>query len=352
VVVRPTTGMAMVRRGAPLEPWTFERRDLRPDDVAVEVLWCGVCASDVAALQGVDEARLPLVVGHEFTGRVREVGDSVTWFAAGDLVAVGNVVDSCGVCEECRAGFENYCRVGPTPTYLGTDRRDGLPTQGAWSGEHVVRDRFAHALPAALDPAAAAPLMCAGITVWEALQHWSVGPGRSVGVVGLGGLGHLAVRFARALGARVTVFTTSAGKREAALALGADEVVVSSESDQMRAQGRRLDFVLDTAGGEHDPSPYLETLRLHGAMCMVGIQPRIDLASASLRRGRRSLSGSGTGSPRSTREMLDFASTHGIVADVEVLPVRRAQEAVDRLSRGDVRGRLVLDLRGGVSGPA
>ncbi len=342
--MRDAIGLALLEPGGTLAPFSFQRRDLRPADVAVRITHCGVCFSDLSALRSVPAQQLPLVPGHEFTGVVSAVGPDVTKFAVGDPVAVGNIVDSCGECANCLAGFENYCIRYPTPTYLGRDRHDGSPQQGAYSSEYVVAEKWAYPLAATLDPAAAAPLMCAGITVWEALTHWEVGTGRRVGVVGLGGLGHLGVKFAKALGAEVALFTTSPGKEAAARALGADDVIVSRDSDAMRAQAGRFDFIVDTASAGHDPSPYLDALRLHGTLCMLGISDRIDVASFSLRWGRHSLAGSGTGSPATTQQMLDFCAEHDLTADVEVLPAHAVQTALDRLARNDVRYRFVLDL--------
>ncbi|GAA1850725.1 NAD(P)-dependent alcohol dehydrogenase [Pseudonocardia ailaonensis] len=343
--MRPTVGLAVRTPGGPVQPWSFERRDLRPDDVAVAVTYCGVCYSDVEAIHGAREPGLPLVPGHEFVGRVRAVGDAVTRFRVGDEVAVGNCVDSCGACDECRAGAENHCSDGgPTLTYLGVDRRDGRRTQGGWSTEYVVAEAWVHRLPDGLDPAASAPLMCAGITSWEALRHWEVGPGSTVGVVGIGGLGHLGVKFAKALGAEVVAFTATPDRVADITALGADEVVVSSDPDAMAAQARRFDFVLDTASRRHDLSPYLRALRLHGTLCLLGIPPTVEVETRALRVGRHSLSGSGTGSPARVREMLGFCAEHGITADVEVLPSAEIATALDRLERGDVKYRMVLDL--------
>ena len=248
-----TAYQAQVPNG-PLRRVQLERRDLRSDDVAVRITYCGVCHSDLHALRTPVDlgGSFPLVPGHEFVGEVTAVGDQVADFAVGDPVAVGNIVDSCGECAMCRADQENFCTEFPTVTYSGTDRRDGSTTFGGYASEYVVRDRFVYHRPAQLDPAAVAPLMCAGVTVWEPLRRWDVGPGSSVAVVGLGGLGHLAVKFAHTLGADVTVFTTSARKAGDARALGADQVVVSTDDEAMASVGNRFDFVLDTASAPHD----------------------------------------------------------------------------------------------------
>lgn len=351
-MARNVTGWALQEPGEPLAPWDFTRRDLRPDDVAVQVTFCGVCHSDLHALDAMSAAAhsgeaggLPFVPGHEFVGRVAAVGPEVTGFAVGDAVAVGNIVDSCGTCRACSAGQENYCEQFPTTTYGGTDRVDGSTTQGAWSGEYVVRERFAYALPEGLDPAGAAPLMCAGVTVWEPLRRWGAGPGTQVGVVGLGGLGHVAVKLAHAMGARVTVFTTSPGKEADARALGADDVVVSRDEDAMAAVKGRFDLILDTVSAAHDPAPYLRALAMDGTLCVLGIpeQPwQVD--PLALLVGRKSLAASGSGGVSSTQAMLDFAAEHGVVADVEVLAADQVSIALERLRANDVRYRFVLDM--------
>ena len=344
-MARDTTGWALLAPGQQLVPWEFARRDLRADDVAVRVTFCGVCHSDLHAIDGAAATDLPLVPGHEFVGEVAAVGDAVTRFAVGDAVAVGNIVDSCGVCASCLGERQQFCEQHPTTTYGGRDRSDGTTTRGGYSSECVVRERFVYALPAALDPAGAAPLMCAGVTVWEPLRHWGVGPGTTVGVVGLGGLGHLAVKFAKALGARVEVFTTSPGKTGAALALGADAVVLSTDDEAMAAVRGRFDFIVDTVSAVHDPSPYLRALAMDATLCVLAIpsEPwQVDPLSLTL--GRKSLASTGSGGIRSTQEMLDFAAEHGIVADVEVLPAAQVNEALVRLERNDVRYRFVLDV--------
>ena len=322
---------------------SIERRDLRSDDVALRVDFCGVCHSDVHALHALDgDARL--VPGHELVGTVTEVGSGVTLFAPGDAVAVGTIVDSCGECDLCAAGQENFCREFPTLAYGGVDRRDGRPTLGGWSREQVVRERFVHRLPAGLDPAAAAPLLCAGITVWEPLRSRGVGPGTRVGVVGLGGLGHLAVKLARALGAEVTVFTSSAAKTPDALALGASAVVVSRDSEAMAAQRGRFDLVLDTISAPHDVAPYLRVLALDGALSVLGALGPVTVEVLDLLIGRKSLTSGGSGGLRATQELLDFCAEHGVAAEVEVLPSAEVGTALARLEANDVRYRFVLDL--------
>jgi uncharacterized zinc-type alcohol dehydrogenase-like protein len=332
--------------GARLERRTLTRRDLRADDVAVRVTFCGVCHSDLHALHTPieDGGTFPLVPGHEFVGEVTAVGDEVTRFAVGDAVAVGNIVDSCGECSMCRAGQENFCEQFPTLTYGGPDRHgDGL-TQGAYSSAYVVRDRFVYHRPANLDPAGVAPLMCAGITVWEPLRRWQVGPGSRVGIVGLGGLGHLAVKFAHALGAEVTVFTTSASKADDARALGADHVVISTDEQAMREQRNRFALVLDLIPTAHELAPYLDCVALDGTLCSLGHLGPVTVETLALLIGRKSLSSAGSGGRAHTQEMLDFCGQHGIIADVEVLPSAQVHVALDRLAQGDVRYRFALDL--------
>lgn len=336
--------MALTAPGGTWEPYDFERRALRPDDVAVRVTWCGVCHSDLHAAEAMTAGSPPLVPGHEFVGEVTAVGGEVTEFRVGDPVAVGNIVDSCGTCTACRAGQEQFCVEYPTTTYGGRDRVDGSATLGAYSRDYVVREAFVYPLPSGLDPAGVAPLMCAGATVYEPLRRWNAGPGQLVGVVGLGGLGHLAVKFAVALGARVAVFTTSPGKEAAARELGADEVIVSGDPDAMAAQSGRFDLIIDTASAKHDPSPYLRALRMDGTLCMLGIPDRYEPEAMALLYGFKRLTGSGSSGRPRTREMLEFAARHGITADVERIPARRVGHALDRLSRNDVRWRFVLDL--------
>lgn len=332
------------RPGEPLERRTIQRRELRADDVAVRITHCGVCHSDLHALAQTDPSMFPIVPGHEFVGTVVDVGTGVAELAVGDAVAVGNIVDSCGHCAMCRAGQENFCIEFPTLTYGGVDRRDGSLTQGGFSTEYVVRDRFVYRRPAGLDPAGVAPLMCAGITVWEPLRRWNVGSTSRVGVVGLGGLGHLAVKLAAALGAEVTVFTSSPAKTQDARALGAHRVVVSADEEAMAEQANSLDLVIDTISVSHDIAPYLRAVALDGTLCSLGYLGHVDVDTTALLIGRKSLSSAGSGGRPATQELLDFCGAHGITADVEVLPAAEIATALQRLAENDVRYRFVLEI--------
>ncbi|MEV1020991.1 NAD(P)-dependent alcohol dehydrogenase [Streptomyces sp. NPDC050264] len=343
--MRTTTGWQAEGAGTALRRTSLHRRDLRPDDLAIRVDYCGVCHSDLHALGSHDSARNgPLVPGHEFTGVVTGTGPAVTRFAAGDPVAVGNIVDACGACPMCRAGQENFCHTFPTLTYAGVDRHDGSTTLGAFSREYVVRDRFAHPLPPGLDPAAAAPLLCAGITVWEPLRSLGVGPGSRVAVAGLGGLGHLAVKFAVALGADTTVISRSPGKADDARRLGAHHLIVSSDPAEMAAARDRFDVVVDTISASHDLGPYLRLVAMDGTLSHLGHLGPVSVETMDLLVGRKKLSSAGSGGLPATAAMLDFCAEYGITAEIELLPSARVNEAFDRLRRNDVRYRFVLDM--------
>lgn len=338
-----TIGYAAFEANGALRPWTFERRGLRPSDVAIRVLYCGVCHSDLHSIHNT-QGTFPLVPGHEMVGVVERTGAEVTRFRSGDMVAIGTIVDSCRVCEPCRDEMEVYCRAFPTLTYGGTDRVDGSMTQGGYATHYVADEHFVYHLPDGLDPAAAAPLVCAGVTTYSPLRHWQVGPGMTVGIVGIGGLGHLAVKFARAMGAHVVAFTTSTAKVEEAMRLGAHEVVVSTDEAQMAAQAFRFDFILDTVSVTYPMDPYLLALRIDGTLCSLGIPNRLDFSPVMLTMGRRNIASSGSGGTRDTREMLEFCAEHGIVADVEVIAPGSINEALSRLARNDVRYRFVMDM--------
>ena len=341
--MRPSTSLAITSAGAAIAPTRVDRRELRRDDVAVAVSHCGICHTDLHAVRD-GSGPYPLVPGHEFVGTVSAVGTDVERFAPGDAVAVGNIVDSCGVCAACRAEQQNWCHEFPTLTYAGTDRIDGSTTAGGWSTEYVVRDAFVYHRPEDLDPAAVAPLMCAGVTVWEPLRALGVGPGVRVGVAGLGGLGHLAVKLAAALGAEVTVLTTTAAKAEEGASLGAVDAVLTTDPDAVAAARASLDVVIDCIPVDHDLAPYLGLLGTDGTLCVVGYLGSTTVEVMSMLGGRKRVTASGSAGRASTQEMLDFCGEHGITADVEVLPATEVGVALERLARGDVRYRFVLDM--------
>lgn len=335
---------AALERGGPVVPWSFERREPRPKDVVLKIHYCGVCHSD---LHGVGKwaPDFPVVPGHEIVGEVVAVGAEVTKHKVGDLAMIGTIVDSCRECEACLAGDEVYCEKFPTSTFGGTDRVDGTRTRGGYSSHYVADEHFVFPLPEGLDPAGAAPLLCAGITTYSPLKHWKIGPGATVGVVGIGGLGHLGVKFARALGAHVVAFTTSPAKVEPTLALGAHEVVISKDAKQMAAQARRFDFILDTIAVPYPMDPFLSALKRDGTLCAVGIPDKHDFSPMLLAMGRRRIASSGSGGVADTNDMLAFAGKHGIVAQYEMVKPDGITKAWDRMDRGDVQYRFVLDLR-------
>lgn len=341
--MRNTVGWQADRAGMPLRRTSLERRELRPDDIAVRVDFCGVCHTDLHAVR-TRTGETPLVPGHEFTGMVTDVGHQVTRFAIGDRVAVGNIVDSCGACAMCRAGQENFCHEFPTLTYAGIDRFDGATTLGAYAREYIVRDAFAYPLPTGLDPAAAAPLLCAGVTVWEPLRALGVGPGMRVAVAGLGGLGHLAVKLAIALGAETTVISRSADKADDARRLGAEDLIVSTNQRQLTAARDRFDVVIDAIAVRHDIAPYLRLVALDGTLSHLGHLGPIAVQTTDLLIGRKKLSSAGSGGIPATAAMLEFCAQHNVAADIELIPSARVNEALDRLERNDVRYRFVLDL--------
>ena len=334
---------------SPLASDTISRRDLTENDVQIEILFCGICHSDLHSVR--DEwsdfmsTTYPIVPGHEIVGRVTEVGSAVAKFKSGDLVGVGCMVDSDGTCPNCKAGFEQFCQ-NAIFTYNSPDKHKTAPvTYGGYSNSIVVDQRFVLRVPPNLDLAGVAPLLCAGITTYSPLHHWGVTEGKKVGVIGLGGLGHMGVKIAHALGAHVVVFTTSPGKTEDALRLGADEVVVSRNGDEMQKHAGSFDFILDTVSAKHDINAYLNLLRLDGNITLVGAPEKpLEVAAFSLIMGRRSLSGSMIGGIAETQEMLDFCGEHNITADVEVIPIQKVNEAYDRLLKADVKYRFVIDM--------
>lgn len=345
--MRTTTGWQSTNHSTTLQQVQIERRDLRDDDLAIRVDYCGVCHSDLHAVHGELPGQPPtgeVVPGHEFVGTVTATGAAVTEFHPGDLVAVGTVVDSCGTCPMCLAGQENFCRQGAVSTYGGIDRIDGTITKGAYSREYVVRDKFAYHLPENLDPAATAPLMCAGITVWEPLKAAGVGPGSRVAVAGLGGLGHLAVRFAAALGADVSVLSRTPDKTDDAIAFGAKNLIDTTDEAQLGQAFGSFDVIIDTVSAPHDLGGFINLLAPDGTISVVGWPMETSVQLMALAFGRKKLSASGTGGIKGTTEMLAFAAEHDITATIEVLPSAQVSTSLERLERGDVRYRFVLDL--------
>ena len=329
-----------------LVPLKIARRGPGPLDVEIEILYCGVCHSDLhQARNEWHNTIYPCVPGHEIVGRVTRVGSRVTRLKPGDLSAVGCMVDSCRSCPNCQAGFEQYCLSFPTFTYNGEDKYLGGPTFGGYSTNIVVDEAFVLRVPAGLDLAATAPLLCAGITTYSPLRHWKVGPGQKVGVVGLGGLGHMGVKFARAFGAHVVLFTTSPNKIADGLRLGAHEVVVSKDADAMKKHQGSFHFILDAVSAQHDINAYLSLLKLDGTLTLVGApeQP-LPVTAFNLLLPRRNFAGSAIGGIAETQEMLDFCATHGIVSDIELIPIQKINEAWDRLLKQDVRYRFVIDM--------
>jgi len=339
---------AAAHAASPLAPITIERRDPTATDVRIEILFCGVCHSDLHQLRDewhtVMPTVYPCVPGHEIVGRVTAVGSQVARFKPGDLVGVGCLVDSDGSCPQCRAGLEQLCAAAVL-TYNSPDRHSGGVTLGGYADSIVVDERFVLSIPTNLDPAAAAPLLCAGITTYSPLRRARVGRDTKVGIVGLGGLGHIGVKIAHALGAHVHVLTTSPGKRSDALRLGADEVIVTRNAEQMSRHAGSFEFILDTVSAEHDINTYLNLLRPDGNLTLVGApaQP-FTVPAFSLLMGRRSLSGSVIGGLPETQEMLDFCAAHAIGADVEVIPIQRINAAFERLAASDVKYRFVIDM--------
>lgn len=330
-----------------VHPFSIDRREPRADDVVIEIDYCGICHTDIHFVHNDwDMTVYPVVPGHEIIGHVTAVGSDVERFREGDRVGVGCLVDSCRTCGSCMDGLEQYCENGWVLTYNSEDLHDGTRTYGGYSERIVVSDRFVLRIPDALDPAAAAPLLCAGITTYSPLRHFGVGPDHRLGIVGMGGLGHMGIKFGRALGADVTVFTRSESKIADAKNQGAHNVVVSTDEAQMSGAAGSLDFILDTVPVAHDLNPYLAALRRDGTHIMVGmpepIEPPVD--GGVLIFGRRKLAGSIIGGLPETQEMLDFCAEHNIACDIEMLDIRNINEAYERMQRGDVRYRFVIDM--------
>jgi len=342
----PSKGYAAHDSISSLAPFTFTRRDPGATEIAIEVLYCGVCHSDLhMARNEWGNAIYPLVPGHEIVGRVTAAGSDVKKFKVGGIAAVGVIVDSCRHCAPCDRGEEHFCVEGATLTYAAKDRVDGSITMGGYSNNYVVDERFAHSIPSNLDMAAVAPLLCAGITTYSPLRHWNVGPGKKVGIIGLGGLGHMGLKFAHSFGAHTVQLTTSLKKKEDALKLGADEVVLSTDANAMNAHAGTFDFILDTASAPHDLDPYLALLKLDGTITLVGLPekpPAVNIFSLITRRA--SIAGSMIGGMPETQEMLDYCGRHNITSSVEVIPIQKINEAFERLLKQDVKYRFVIDM--------
>ena len=345
----PAKGYAAGSPKSGLAPFSFRRRSPLPRDVQIEILYCGVCHSDLHQTR--DEWQMvmptvyPCVPGHEIVGRVVKVGRDVKKLKEGDIAAVGCMVDSCRKCVSCLAGEEQYCENFVILTYNGEDKILGGVTYGGYSDSLVVDQNYVLRVPNGLDPAGAAPLLCAGITTYSPLRHWKVGKGQKVGVVGLGGLGHMGVKFAKAFGANVVLFTTSPNKTADARRLGADEVVISKNDSEMQKHAGSFHFILDTVSASHDLNAYLQLLKLDGTMTLVGAPEKpAALYGFNLLMKRRSLSGSAIGGIRETQEMLDFCADKGITADIEMIRIQQINEAYERLLKSDVKYRFVIDM--------
>jgi uncharacterized zinc-type alcohol dehydrogenase-like protein len=331
---------------AQLQQLNIQRRKPTPHDVEIEILYCGVCHSDLHTVRNEWHSTVyPCVPGHEIVGKVVNVGNHVTKFKVGDLAAVGCMVDSCRECDYCKEGLEQYCEEGNTGTYNSPDRHLGTQTYGGYSESIVVDENYVLCVPENLDLAATAPLLCAGITTYSPLKHWNVGAGKKVGIVGIGGLGHMGVKLAKAMGAEVIVFTTSPSKFEDAKRLGADDVVLSKDEDQMERYAGKLHFVLDAVSAQHDINAYLNLLRVDGSLTLVGAPEHpLPVAAFSLIPYRRCFAGSMIGGIAETQEMLDFCGKHNIVSDIEMINIQQINEAYERLLKGDVKYRFVIDM--------
>lgn len=333
---------------ADLQVMHIDRREVTPKDVEIEILYCGVCHSDLhTARNDWGGTRYPSVPGHEIVGRVTKVGSEVTRFKAGDLAAVGCMVDSCKTCDNCKQDLEQFCLNGFTSTYNGKDKHLGGHTFGGYSETVVVDQHFVLKVPENLNPAAVAPILCAGITTWSPLRHWKVKEGSKVAVVGLGGLGHMALKLAHALGAEVTLFSRSAGKTEEAKSLGADEVIISTDAAQMNSVRGKFDLIIDTVPYVHDLNPYVQTLHTNGTLVLVGFLGNLEpmLNTAPLVLGRKSIAGSLIGGIAETQELLDFCGQHDIVSEIELIRMQDINQAYERMLKSDVRYRFVIDMK-------
>ncbi len=332
---------------APLKQLTINRREVLAEDIEIEIMYCGVCHSDLhTARNDWGGTVYPAVPGHDIIGKVTKIGSAVTKVKVGDFAGVGCLVDSCGECDSCKHDLEQYCSNGWTGTYNGKDKHLGTRTYGGYSEKIVVDEHFVLKVPANLNLAAAAPLLCAGITTWSPLRHWGVGENSKVAVVGLGGLGHMAIKLAKGLGAEVTLFSRTPNKTKDALELGADEVVISTDADHMKSVTSKFDLIIDTVPYIHDINPYISTLNVSGTIVIVGylggLEPLLNTVPLIL--GRKSVAGSLIGGIAETQEMLDFCGKHNIVSEIEVIKIQEINEAYERMLKSDVRYRFVIDM--------
>lgn len=334
-------------QGKSMHNLEIKRRELRENDVELELLYCGICHSDVHSVKNDwGYTTYPVVPGHEMVGRITRIGSTASKFKVGDLAAIGCIAESCGECEYCKAGTEQYCTRGVTFSFGSPDRHTGLMTYGGFSEKYVCEEKYVLAMPNFEDLAAAAPLLCAGITVYSPLRHWNAGPGKKVGVLGIGGLGHLAIKIAKAMGAEVTILTTSPDKIADATRLGATRAVLTKDVEQMRAAMGTLDIIIDTVSAKHDINTYLSLLRPEGSLVLVGLPAEpLEVGAFPIVSGRKSFSGSNIGGIAETQEMLDFCFKHNIVADIELISADYANEAFERIEKGDVKYRFVIDLK-------
>ncbi|MDB5278537.1 MAG: NADP-dependent alcohol dehydrogenase 2 [Ferruginibacter sp.] len=341
-----TKAYAAQAAAATLTPYNFERREPGPHDVLIDILFCGVCHTDIHFINNDWGFSIyPMVPGHEIVGRVTAVGDHVKKFKAGDMAGVGCLVDSCRECDYCNEGLEQYCQGGNVFTYSGLEKDGKTVTQGGYSNKIVVDERFVLKVSEKLSPAHAAPLLCAGITTYSPLRHWKVGKGHKIGIIGLGGLGHMAIKFAASFGAEVTVLSTSPNKKEDALKLGAHNFVVTKDEEQVKAVANTFDFILDTLSASHDYNMYVGMLKVDGTLICVGLPPEpINTPAFNLVFARKCIAGSLIGGLPETQEMLDYCAAHNIVSDVEIIPIQKIQEAYERMLKSDIKYRFVIDM--------
>jgi uncharacterized zinc-type alcohol dehydrogenase-like protein len=339
-------GFAAADESAPLRPYDFERRDVGAQDVLVDILYCGVCHSDLHFVRNdMRYTAYPAVPGHEIVGRVAEVGSGVTRFRVGDTVGIGCMVDSCRTCSECESGLEQYCDA-PVATYGGMDKYSGGQTLGGYANRIVCDEKFVVTIPEGMDLAATAPLLCAGITLYSPLRHWKAGPGKKVGIMGLGGLGHMGVKLAHAMGAHTVMFTTSPSKAADARRLGADEVVLSNDESEMARHAGTFDLIIDTISADHPIAHLFNLLTLDGTLVQLGVPEKpAEIPVLSVIMKRRSFAGSMMGSIKETQEMLDFCAANNIVSDVEVIPIQKINEAFERMLKSDVKYRFSIDMK-------